>query len=73
VRAKIENGELKNILEPAYHGDPVRAEGALVFVDYGQDLKAMLEELGFKMELYEHRYPTPKGGYNVVFCAQKPA
>ena len=71
VRAKVENGKIKYLLKPMYHGDPIRPGGALVFVDYGLDLGEMLVEIGFNIEIYESVYNTPNGGYNVVFCAQK--
>ncbi len=71
VRAAMVGSEIKHILEPAYHGDPVRSEGALVFTDFGQDIRVILTGLGFDVELYEHYYPAPSGGYNVVFCTRK--
>jgi SAM-dependent methyltransferase len=38
ARAVIENGKLRHILEPEYHGDPKRPGGILAFTDYGQDI-----------------------------------
>jgi GT2 family glycosyltransferase/glycosyltransferase involved in cell wall biosynthesis/SAM-dependent methyltransferase len=43
----------------AYHGDPVRAEGALVFTDFGADLSAMLEDAGLR--LIQHEVPLLGG------------
>ena len=51
-RAKIENGQLQHLLEPEYHGDHLRGNGILAFRNYGTDIKALLEQLGFsKVEL----------------------
>jgi SAM-dependent methyltransferase len=38
ARAVIEDGKLRHMLEPEYHGDPTRPEGILAFTDYGQDI-----------------------------------
>ena len=37
VRAKIENGQRVDLLPPAYHGNPVSAQGALVFFEPALD------------------------------------
>lgn len=47
VRAKVEDGEIVHILEPEYHGDPVRQEGILCFQHFGWDLADCLREAGF--------------------------
>lgn len=38
VRAIMEEGVVRHLLEPIYHGDPNRPDGALVFVDFGADI-----------------------------------
>lgn len=42
VRAAIENGEVKHLLEPMYHGNPVGDGRALVTWDYGDDFEAWI-------------------------------
>lgn len=73
TRARLEAGKVQHVLPPEYHGDPVRAEGALVFTDFGADLKAMLEKLG--LHLIEHDLPVLGGTSQEtvrVFEAVKP-
>jgi SAM-dependent methyltransferase len=36
-RAALENGEIVNLLEPVYHGNPISIEGSLVTYDWGKD------------------------------------
>lgn len=43
-RAFIENGQVKHLLEPQYHGNPLPGEGALVTVDWGYDIVAYLQK-----------------------------
>lgn len=42
-----ENGSIVHYLEPQFHGDPVCAEGVLVYQDFGWDILEMLRESGF--------------------------
>ena len=63
--------ELKHILEPIHHGDPIRSEGALVFSDFGRDLIDTLNTTGFEVEIFERHYPRYRGGYNAVFLTKK--
>jgi SAM-dependent methyltransferase len=48
-RAEItESGEIRHLLPPEYHGDPVNPkEGILCFQTFGWDLLEMLREIGF--------------------------
>ncbi|MFT3756810.1 MAG: methyltransferase domain-containing protein [Pseudoxanthomonas sp.] len=48
-RARMENGQVRYLLEPAYHGDRLRGRGrVLVFRDYGSlDICTRLLESGF--------------------------
>src|SRR3990172_714036 len=71
TRSLVENGKIKYLLSPVYHGDPIRSEGALVFTDFGYDLIDSLKKIGFEVELDEKHYPEYKGGYNVVFITRK--
>jgi SAM-dependent methyltransferase len=47
VRARLDNGQVEHILSPAYHGNPVSADGSLVFTDFGWDLLYVINESGF--------------------------
>jgi len=70
IRARIENGQLQHILPPAYHGNPVSAEGSLVFTDFGWDtLKGMLAA-GFSdvcVDVYASAESGHLGGGQLVF------
>jgi SAM-dependent methyltransferase len=45
-RAERVGGEVRQLLPPVHHGDPVRQGGSLVFTDFGDDLPARLGALG---------------------------
>lgn len=48
-RAEIgEDGEIRHLVEPEYHGDPVSTEGVLAFHSFGWDLLDALRECGFE-------------------------
>ncbi len=47
-RAKLEQGQLHFLLPPLYHGNPLSAEGALVFHDFGWDFVDQLKTVGFE-------------------------
>lgn len=53
TRARIRKGEIEHILPPEYHGDPIRAEGALVFTDFGVDIAAMVGEAGMELLIHD--------------------
>lgn len=38
LRAKLEGGQVVNVLSPVYHGNPISKDGALVTVDWGFDI-----------------------------------
>ena len=46
MRAKLVDGEVRNILEPVYHGDPMGG-GCLLVYDYGWDLLDRISAVGF--------------------------
>lgn len=46
-RAELRDGEVVHLLEPQFHGNPVSAEGSLVFYDHGWDLLDRLRAHGF--------------------------
>ncbi|MEJ5989480.1 methyltransferase domain-containing protein [Ramlibacter sp. PS3R-8] len=47
VRATLGAGGLKHLLPAQFHGNPVSAEGSLVFQDFGWDLLATMRQAGF--------------------------
>jgi GT2 family glycosyltransferase/ubiquinone/menaquinone biosynthesis C-methylase UbiE/glycosyltransferase involved in cell wall biosynthesis len=74
ARARLDPDGLTYLLPPVYRDDPVRAEGALVFTDFGRDLAAILERAGLR--LVEHNVSAPGGAqaqHVCVYQAVKPA
>jgi len=48
-RAEIDDdGEIKHLVEPEYHGDPVSPDGVLAFHSFGWDLLDSLRDCGFE-------------------------
>jgi GT2 family glycosyltransferase/2-polyprenyl-3-methyl-5-hydroxy-6-metoxy-1,4-benzoquinol methylase/glycosyltransferase involved in cell wall biosynthesis len=74
IRAKIINGQLEHILPPTYHGNPVSADGSIVFTDFGWDLLNVMKDAGFS-EVDVDVYASPElghlGGGQLVFRAEK--
>lgn len=55
TRAVLENGAVRNLLEPVFHGNPIDEKGSLVFTDFGWDLLDEIRASGFAdvaMEVY---------------------
>jgi len=50
-RIIIEDRKEIQRFSPVLHGDSLRAEGALVYTDFGTDIDMMLEKIGFGLEL----------------------
>ncbi len=74
TRARLNGGAVEYLLPAEYHGDPVRAEGALVFTEFGSDLHDLLTRAGLR--LVEHAVPVrPDAGapFLRVFEAIKPS
>jgi len=46
-RARVRDGEVEHVMEPAYHIDPLRGAGILAFRDYGLDIVERLRAAGF--------------------------
>ena len=59
------------ILEPIYHGDPLRKEGALVYTDFGLDTIDRLKEIGFGVEVKTMSLDNPLKNHIVVFICKK--
>lgn len=51
------NGKLNYILPPMYHGDPIRAEGILVYVIFSMEMLLKLNEMGYQARMYNMRNP----------------
>jgi hypothetical protein len=47
VRARFVKGRVENLLPAAYHGNPVSADGSLVFTDFGWDVFQEMQLAGF--------------------------
>lgn len=60
VRAKMVDGEIKNILNPIYHGNPI-GDGSLLVYDYGWDLLDMIRATGFS-DVYVRKEYSPSRG-----------
>ncbi|MGZ8157385.1 MAG: glycosyltransferase, partial [Methylobacter sp.] len=70
IRAKLINGQLEHLLPPAYHGNPVSADGSLVFTDFGWDMLKEMQEAGFSeagIEVYASVEFGHLGGGQLVF------
>jgi hypothetical protein len=65
---------VEHILPPAFHGNPVSADGSLVFTDYCWDLLDIMKESGFA-DVTVDVYASPElghlGGGQLVFRALK--
>jgi len=70
TRATLVDGQLKHILEPAYHGNPISADGSLVFTDFGWDVLNIIRNSGFSdvsIEVYASVEFGHLGGGQLVF------
>jgi SAM-dependent methyltransferase len=85
VRAEMIDGEIKHLLPPAYHGNPVDPGGALVFIHPGWDILSSMESTGFidtglllcydpSQAIYSNASPYPDGlVWPVAIIGSKPA
>ncbi|MDP1665896.1 MAG: methyltransferase domain-containing protein [Methylobacter sp.] len=74
ARAKLVAGALEHILPPSYHGNPVSADGSLVFTDFGWDVLEEMQEAGFSdvsIEVYASVEFGHLGGGQLVFRLTK--
>lgn len=70
IRAIIdENGEIKHLMEPQYHGNPMSGQGSLAFQIFGWDIVDKLKKCGFKDSYAVAYYGVNKGylGYLPVY------
>ena len=74
VRATLDSeGEIRHLVEPCYHGDPLSPHGVLSYYDFGMELLEELRGAGFQ-ECFLLCYYSQSWGYsngNVVFVARK--
>jgi SAM-dependent methyltransferase len=74
-RAQLRDGEVVHLHEPQFHGNPVSAEGSLVFWDHGWDLLDRLHRHGFAnahlVGYWSALYGYLGGGLQVVFAATR--
>lgn len=83
IRCRFVDGELKHILPPAYHGNPIDAKGALVYTHHGWPLLGDIKRAGFDnveigvlydafQGIVSNFNPYPEGHmWPVMFRAQK--
>jgi O-antigen biosynthesis protein len=74
IRAKLNNNQLEHFLPPAFHGNPVSADGSLVFTDFGWDLLTTMKDAGFSdaaVDVYVSAELGHFGSGQLVFRAGK--
>ena len=74
-RARLVDGEVEHLLEPAVHGNPLSPEGSLVFYDHGWDLLDRLRHSGFAdvsvLGVWSTLYGYLGGGMVIVISATR--
>lgn len=74
VRAMLDDADnIKHLMEPCYHGDPLSDQGVLSYYDFGMELLEEMREAGFQ-ECFLVCYHSKKWGYfdhNVAFVGRK--
>lgn len=74
VRAELDTaGNVKHLMEPCYHGDPLSDQGVLSYYDFGMELLDEMSTAGFR-ESFLLCYHSREWGYlgnNIVFVARK--
>jgi hypothetical protein len=75
TRALIENdGVIRHLVEPEYHGDPINGQGILCFYHFGWDLLEEIKNCGFSSAsviVYCSRTFGYLGGLQTVILAKK--
>lgn len=74
TRAALDGDGLAYLLPPIYHGNPVSADGSLVFTDFGWDMIDSLRKKGFSdttVSVYASAQFAHLGGGQLVFRARK--
>jgi SAM-dependent methyltransferase len=71
-RARLRDGAVEHLMEPAYHIDPLRGAGILAFRDYGLDIVERIRAAGFaEAEVVAPRHRIPWLGDFPVILAKK--
>lgn len=74
-RATMTGGEVVTLMEPQFHGNPVSAEGSIVFYDHGWDLLERLRANGFTdvclLAVWSALHGYLNGGLLTVFNATR--
>lgn len=75
IRARIENGQVRHLMEPEYHEDPMSPDGALVFELPGWDILARARAAGFSeasmRAMMSENYAYLDYGGVLVLCFRK--
>ena len=74
IRVRLNNGQVENMLPPVFHGNPISADGSLVFTDFGWDLLATIRKAGFAdvaVDVYASHLLGHLGGGLLLFRAEK--
>jgi SAM-dependent methyltransferase len=76
IRARLDSGQVMHLLPEAYHGNPVSADGSLVFTDFGWDILELMKVAGFSdvnVDAYISSEFGHLGGGQLVFrCIKVP-
>lgn len=74
VRATVnETGDVKHLVEPCYHGDPLSDQGVLSYYDFGMELLDEMSKAGFH-KTFVVCYCSKQWGYlhdNIAFVGYK--
>jgi SAM-dependent methyltransferase len=74
-RAEIRDGQLVELLPPVFHGNPISAEGSLVFYDYGWSILDRCRAAGFAdacaIGYWSALYGYLGSGLQVMFTATR--
>jgi hypothetical protein len=75
VRAKLQTGQLEELLPSVFHGNPVSEKGSLVFTDFGWNFLDQVKAAGFSkvnLEIYSSEIYGHLGGGQIVFRFERP-
>jgi SAM-dependent methyltransferase len=73
-RASLGGGEIKHILEPEFHGNPISKQGSLVTIDWGYDIVSYLQHhsgLSFLLLQTDNIELGIRGDYNEILIGFK--
>jgi GT2 family glycosyltransferase/2-polyprenyl-3-methyl-5-hydroxy-6-metoxy-1,4-benzoquinol methylase len=74
TRATLNSNGLTHLMPPMYHGNPVSADGSLVFTDFGWDILSLMRSEGFSdvwLEIYASKDFGHLGLGQIVFRGEK--